>query len=154
MGTPRGWMIAAGLSLGIMLGLGIFAFSYAEGTSYLSDDPRACINCHVMREPYDAWLKSSHHAHATCNDCHVPHTSVFAKYLVKTEHGYRHSKGFTFQDFHEPIRTTPGSRAVIRDNCVRCHEHLVADIDRPAGAGHGGADCLHCHAHVAHGASR
>jgi hypothetical protein len=26
--------------------------------SYLSTDPRACVNCHVMNPQYDAWLKS------------------------------------------------------------------------------------------------
>ena len=88
--------------LGALLGLGSYTFVYAEGTSYLSNDPRACVNCHVMREQYDAWQKTSHHAAATCNDCHVPQ-DLFGKYLAKAIHGYRHSKAYTFEDFHEPI---------------------------------------------------
>lgn len=143
--------------IGAFVGLSLYAFDYAEGTSYLSDDPRACVNCHVMRDQYDGWLKAGHHAHATCNDCHVPHTSIFAKYYVKAEHGYRHSKGFTFQDFHEPIRITAHSRDVVRENCVRCHAPMVSEITRPGALGdadHSGGDCLHCHAHVGHGAIR
>jgi cytochrome c nitrite reductase small subunit len=46
--------------LGIPFGLGIYTFSYAEGTSYLSNDSRSCLNCHVMQEQFDAWSHSSH----------------------------------------------------------------------------------------------
>jgi cytochrome c nitrite reductase small subunit len=31
-------------------GVGTFTFGYARGFSYLSADPRACVNCHVMNE--------------------------------------------------------------------------------------------------------
>ena len=34
--------------LGIPLGIGAFTFVYAKGFSYLSPDPRACVNCHIM----------------------------------------------------------------------------------------------------------
>jgi len=64
-----------------------------------------------MREQYDGWQKTTHHAVATCNDCHVPH-DLIGKYMAKVEHGYRHSKGFTFQDFHEPIRSTDKDRVI------------------------------------------
>lgn len=154
MGTMKPAAAVLACLIGAFAGLSIYAFDYAEGTSYLSDDPRACMNCHIMRDQFDAWQKAGHHAHATCNDCHVPHTSMIAKYLVKGEHGYRHSKGFTFQDFHEPIRITPSSAAVVRVNCVRCHEPLVSEIDTARGADHAGADCLHCHTHVGHGPAR
>lgn len=92
--------------LGILLGVSAHTLVYAEGFSYLSDDPKACVNCHVMREQYDGWQKASHHAHASCNDCHTPHDFI-RKYLTKVDHGWRHSKGFTLNNFHEPIRITP-----------------------------------------------
>lgn len=84
MSLPRAKSVAGlgvlGLLLaavvGVFLGLSASTFTYAEGTSYLSNDPRACVNCHIMREQYDAWQKSLHHANATCNDCHVPHDLV------------------------------------------------------------------------------
>jgi len=138
---------------------------YANATSYLSDDPKSCINCHIMNDQYDSWSSSSHHARATCNDCHVPHDSVLSKYLVKAENGYRHSKGFTFQDFHEPIQITRAGREVVIDNCVRCHEAVTHEIRMAAsssapgngpGAGgvSGGMNCIRCHANVAHGPMR
>ncbi len=42
--------------LGIPAGIGAFTFVYAKGFSYLSTDPRACVNCHIMNQHYDAWL--------------------------------------------------------------------------------------------------
>ena len=51
------------------------------------------------------------------------------KYAAKVEHGYRHSKGFTFQDFHEPIRITEADLSIVQDNCVRCHEALVDQMN-------------------------
>ena len=149
-----GLLVAA--AAGVFFGLSAHTFRYAEGLSYMSNDPRACVNCHVMRDEYDSWQKSPHHAAATCNDCHVPHDLV-GKYLAKAEHGYRHSKAFTLQDFHEPIQITPGDAAMVKVNCVRCHEGLVSEL-----VGHGGsasgkteyADCLHCHAGIGHGPRR
>jgi cytochrome c nitrite reductase small subunit len=138
---------------GAALGTGTYTIHYAEGLSYLSNVPRACVNCHVMRELYDGWQKASHHAMATCNDCHVPHQTL-AKYLVKAENGFWHSKGFTFQDFPEPIRLRPISYKLLNANCVDCHRDLVNDILGHGPAGEGATDCVRCHASVGHGPQR
>ncbi|MBS0196420.1 MAG: cytochrome c nitrite reductase small subunit [Planctomycetes bacterium] len=157
--SPRAAILGA--LFGTCTAAAVFTANYANATSYLSDDPKACVNCHIMNDQFNSWSSSSHHARATCNDCHVPHDSIVSKYLVKAEHGYRHSKGFTLQDFHEPIQITPSSRAVVIDNCVRCHQELTHQI-RLAAPGNapeakgisGGVDCIHCHASVAHGPTR
>jgi cytochrome c nitrite reductase small subunit len=94
------------LALGVCLGLGGYTFWYAQGASYLSNDPLACVNCHIMREQYDGWQKGPHHAVATCNDCHAPHDFI-PKMASKMRNGWNHSRAFTMQDFHEPIRITP-----------------------------------------------
>lgn len=135
---------------GALLGSGCYALYYGEGTSYLSSDPRACVNCHIMREHYDGWLKASHHAVATCNDCHLPHDSL-GKYLVKAENGFWHSKGFTLQDFHEPIRIRPGNARVLNRNCVECHQAMVSEIVRHGGDDEESGSCVRCHAQVGHG---
>lgn len=139
--------------IGVLLGAGGFTFRYAEGTSYLSNDPRACVNCHIMREQYDGWQKSAHHANATCNDCHVPHDFV-GKYIAKVDHGYRHSKAFTFQDFHEPIQITPHDLDIVETNCVRCHSGFVEPITSHAGMTGETVSCVKCHAGVGHGPRR
>jgi cytochrome c nitrite reductase small subunit len=139
--------------VGVPLGLGIYASFYAEATTYLTNDPNACANCHVMREPLADWQKAGHHAVATCNDCHVPQDLV-GKYLTKIEHGWRHSKGFTLQDFHEPITIHPSSLAVVQDNCVRCHDELNSSQVAHAAARGESPNCIHCHARVGHGPVR
>lgn len=142
--------------LGVLAGAGGFTFHYAEGASYLSNDPAACVNCHIMRDQFDGWRKSTHHAAATCNDCHVPQGFV-GKYATKAEHGFRHSWGFTFQDFHEPIRIKESSLKIVEQNCIRCHNSLVGELtisDAHSASSHSAveADCARCHAHIGHGA--
>lgn len=142
------WILA--VTTGLAAGVSAYTFRYAEGLSYLSTDPKACVNCHIMRPEYDAWQKSSHHAVAVCVDCHLPAEFV-PKYLAKAENGYRHSKEFTAQTFHEPIEIQARGREILQANCIRCHEALVAQMNagEPGGAAH--VPCVHCHASVGHG---
>ncbi len=143
-------LLAVASTLGLLAGLGTYTFTYAHGLSYFSNDPRACMNCHIMREQFDGWQKSPHHAVATCNDCHTPH-SFIPKYLSKAENGFWHSKGFTLQDFHEPIMIRPKNVAVLQANCVACHRQIVDGIDTHPGVPGKMLDFLHCHREVGHG---
>ncbi len=132
--------------LGVFIGAGLFTFIYADGYSYFLNDPKACINCHIMQDSYDRWLHGPHHHTAVCNDCHAPHDSLVAKYWSKAENGFWHSKGFTFNDFHEPIQIREVNVKVVLNNCVRCHAGIHQDIGRstekPA--------CLNCHREAGH----
>ncbi len=138
---------------GVVLGLGGFTFHYAQGTSYFSNDPKACMNCHIMREHFESWQRSSHHAHATCNDCHTPHDFV-GKYLAKAENGFWHSKGFTLMDFPEPIRIRPKNEKVLLRNCIECHHDLVDDLVHHGEFADGSNNCIRCHVSVGHGVPR
>ncbi len=140
------WVLLA-LLLGGVAGLGLYTFAYAEGTSYLSDDPTACKNCHIMNDVYDAWGRGPHHAVATCNDCHIPHTFP-DKYLVKALNGFNHSAAFTLQNFPEPIRITAFNRNVTLQDCVSCHGDMVSTINHTGQTEE--EDCLRCHATVGH----
>lgn len=137
------------LSIGVAAGIGGYTFRYAEGLSYLSTDPKACVNCHIMQPQYDAWQKASHHQSAVCVDCHLPE-SFFAKYLAKAENGWRHGERFTTQNFVEPIVVQAAGRAILQQNCLRCHGELVHAI-RGASARDEALSCLHCHANAGHG---
>jgi cytochrome c nitrite reductase small subunit len=101
---------------GLLVGVGVYTFNYAEGFSYFSTDPKACANCHIMNDEYDSWRKGPHHAAAVCVDCHLPH-DLIGKYIAKASNGYHHSKGFTFQDFHEPILIKPHNAQILQENC-------------------------------------
>ncbi len=141
------------LLAGVLLGLGSFTFWYAEGAAYFSNDPKACANCHIMNDYLDSWQKSSHHAFATCNDCHTPHDFI-GKWWSKARNGFWHSKGFTLQDFHEPIQITPSNAEALQANCVVCHQNLTHDIVTFGSAGEAGNNCVRCHASVGHGPTR
>jgi cytochrome c nitrite reductase small subunit len=41
--------ILLGALAGLFLGLGAYTFLYAKGYSYLTNNPAACANCHVMQ---------------------------------------------------------------------------------------------------------
>jgi cytochrome c nitrite reductase small subunit len=138
---------------GTLAGAGGYTFFYARGLSYLSDDPRACVNCHIMREQFDGWQKASHHAHATCNDCHVPR-GFAGKWITKAENGWHHSRGFTLQDFREPIRIKPGNAAVLNANCLHCHKDFTREITAHRVLKDEELYCVRCHDSVGHGPSR
>lgn len=138
------------VALGIMLGLGVYTFYYGEGLSYFSSDPKACTNCHIMQPQFDSWQKASHHTVAKCVDCHLPHTPV-KKLIAKAENGFWHSKGFTFQDFHEPIFIRESNMKILQNNCVDCHESFVHDILFEETVNPSEMNCIHCHRGVGHG---
>ena len=142
------WVHATAVYFGLALGLGLYTFVYAKGYSYLTDDPRACMNCHVMKEQYDGWVKAPHRAVASCNDCHTPH-SLVGKYAVKANTGFWHSYYFTTQGFKEPIEITALDKKIALNNCRRCHEPVVDAIDG-AHARDKRLDCLRCHEGVGH----
>jgi cytochrome c nitrite reductase small subunit len=138
-------------AVGAVAGFGAFTFRYGEGLSYFSTDPRACANCHIMNDQYWSWSQGPHHAAAKCVECHLPHDFV-SKYIAKADNGYRHSKGFTFLDFHEPIQIKPRNSAILQENCMRCHQDFVHEIVRGGGGRAGESQCVHCHRGAGHGA--
>ena len=148
MALRRSQTIAAiviGSLLGITIGVGTFTFVYARGASYLTNDPRACANCHIMNEQYDGWVKSSHRQAAVCNDCHAP-ADFFGKYWTKALNGYHHSTAFTTGRFHEPILITEHNLDVAERSCRRCHEGIVHAM----GGTPESLRCTRCHADVGH----
>ncbi len=150
-GTVRHrWYLAIAVVVGVALGVGGFTAHYAGALSYFSADPRACRNCHIMQRQYDQWQLASHHAVATCVDCHLPTTFV-AKYWAKAKNGWHHSKGFTLQDFDEPIHIKPANSEILQANCLRCHEAMVHELVGAARDDAGAIECVHCHATVGHG---
>jgi cytochrome c nitrite reductase small subunit len=149
--TTQRISVAAALLFGLAAGIGIFTFGYAKGASYLTNDPAACANCHIMSEHFAAWQKGSHKA-ATCNDCHTPHNLV-GKYMVKAQNGFWHSFYFTTGRFPDPLRITERNRRVTEDACRYCHQPIVEAIAPAlASSGHGDptVSCIRCHKYVGH----
>jgi cytochrome c nitrite reductase small subunit len=124
-------VLFAAVLIGVAAGLGGYTFVYAKGASYLTTDPAACANCHVMNEHYAAWQRSSHRVAATCADCHMPHDFA-GKYLAKASNGFWHSLAFTTGRFPDPLQIKPHNRDITENACRECHANIVAAID-PAG---------------------
>lgn len=136
------------LLLGGIVGLGVYTFAYANGFSYLSDNPAACANCHVMHTQFESWQRSGHQHVATCSDCHMPNNSFVTKYAAKSYNGFMHASAFTLGGYPEALKITDFNRDVTLLNCVRCHEGVVSSM---AQVGTGGqSDCLSCHRGVGH----
>ena len=170
MTRTQWWTVSAAAFFGVAAGLGLYTFGVARGHSYLTNDPAACANCHIMNEHYGAWMKASHRAVATCNDCHTPHNLV-GKYMVKARNGFWHSFYFTSGRYPDPLRITESNRVVTEQACRYCHTEITGAIDHgPATAvrtSDGGGDpsvslavragaeaepisCVRCHRHVGH----
>lgn len=149
----------AAILIGAAVGIGSFTFVYAKGASYLTDDPAACANCHVMEAQYAGWVKSSHRDVAGCNDCHTPHNYV-GKYVTKARNGFWHSFYFTTGTFPDPIRIRPPNRTITEGACRDCHTAIAESIHaeevprfdaastlRSEG---GTLACTRCHSDVGH----
>lgn len=156
---PKKWRPAATIVVAVIVGLGVFLFDFSNASSYLSDDPQACVNCHIMQPQYITWTHSSHREVAHCNDCHVPHDNLVNKYFFKAKDGLYHASVFTMRGEPEVIQARPPSIAVIQNNCVRCHQDQVTDFKMEAFVADHTANrtdrtCWECHREVPHGRVR
>ncbi len=153
---PKKWRVAVFISCGALIGLGAVAFHVGNATSYLSDDPKACMNCHVMAPQHATWERGSHARVAVCNDCHVPHDNPIRKYAFKALDGARHSFMFTFKMEPQVIRIHDAGMAVVQENCIRCHTHQTQNVKEKFVSldlrNHGGGKlCWECHRETPHG---
>lgn len=156
LSPPKQWRIPVVIAVGMLIGLGSLTMYVGNATSYLSDNPRACMNCHVMAPQYATWERSSHARVAVCNDCHVPQDNPVSKYLFKAMDGTRHSYMFTFRLEPQVIRIHDAGTAVVQQNCIRCHSHLSQNIKEKLVTldlqKHGGGKlCWECHRETPHG---
>lgn len=155
---PPAWRVPVLLALGVLLGLLALVAHLANMTSYLSDDPKTCINCHIMNPQYATWQRGSHGRVTVCNDCHVPHDNLLAKYYFKGKDGSRHAFMYTFRLEPQVIRMHEDGAAVVQQNCIRCHASLFTGITKTE-APHAPSLRLHdterrcwsCHRETPHG---
>ncbi len=153
---PGRWQVPVIIMLGILVGIGVLIFRASNAHSYLSDDPKTCINCHVMYTQYASWTHSSHREVASCNDCHVPHDNVFRKYFFKASDGLRHATIFTARAEPQVIQIKQAGANVVQENCIRCHYELISMVravqvtadNHKEGEG---ARCWDCHRETPHG---
>ena len=150
------WLPYAIVIFGCIVGLSLFIAQEAEVLSYMGDDPKTCVNCHVMTSEYNSWMHSSHREATTCNSCHVPHNNVVSKYYFKAKDGLYHASVFTLRDEPQVIEMKEASQEVVQENCIRCHMQQVTDVKLSSWLdAHDGnrtsRKCWECHREVPHG---
>lgn len=142
---------------GFILGGGIYFLYLLRAHTYLGDDPKACINCHIMTPYYATWMHSSHGRDATCNDCHVPNDNVVGKYAFKGMDGMKHVFAFLTHSEHQVPEAQEASSQVIMNNCIRCHTNLNSELVKTGKVDYmmtqvgEGKACWDCHRSVPHG---
>lgn len=129
-------------------GMGSVAFVEGQGLSYFSNNPRSCVNCHIMQDQYQSWVSSSHHDFTTCNSCHAPENPALAL-LYKAENGFNHSLKFTTGVHSDPIQIRPHNKRVALKACMNCHAQI---FEKPAHLelNDSSNSCLDCHDNVGH----
>ena len=145
----------------------LFMFAYmvnlSQMPSYLSKDPKACINCHVMNTQYATWQHSSHGvAGVTCIECHLPTDNFFEKYYAKTVDGWNHSVAFTMDTYDHAMKISDYGAERVQKNCLSCHSSMASQISINADKYHNfdtpyvenGRKCWDCHKTVPHGKVR
>ena len=153
---PSNWIFYVNLLFAFFVGIFVYGLYVSNAVSYLSDDPKTCVNCHVMRSEFASWQHSSHREVAVCNDCHVPHNNVFNKYFFKAKDGLRHASMFTLRMEPQVIRMHEAGQEVVQANCQGCHQNVNRDVgllnvsleDKQHGEG---KLCWDCHREVPHG---
>ena len=124
---PERWKLPVLITDGILVGILTFLFHISRASSYLTDKPEACMNCHIMAPQYATWSHSPHREETDCNSCHVPHNNFLNKYYFKAKDGLRHATIFTLRAEPQVIFIKEAGQKVVQKNCIRCHEYLMTD---------------------------
>ena len=153
---PDQWKLPVTIVLAIFIGFSTYSVYLSKASSYLSDNPQTCINCHVMVPQFATWNHSSHREQASCNDCHVPHNNVFSHYYFKAKDGLRHATIFTLRAEPQVIHIKEEGIGVVQQNCLRCHEQLLTGAEQQINnkAFHSEREerlCWECHRETPHG---
>ena len=131
------------------LALGVFVF-VSDAFAYAGSDAETCANCHVMDAAYENWYHGPHEKWTECVDCHLPHDNVVSYYIEKGRTGMHDVYVFSTGQTPETIRAKPETKAIIMDNCIRCHKSTVEAV--VMGPQSNDRYCWECHRNVAHGA--
>jgi len=125
---PKEWQIPVIILMAVLTGLFLYISYISNAVSYLSDNPKTCVNCHIMAPQYTTWSHSSHKDVTHCNDCHVPHNNIFNKYFFKAKDGVRHAYIFTLRNEPQVIFIKDEGKNAVQQNCIRCHEYNMNKI--------------------------
>lgn len=132
-----------------VLALGTFAY-VSNAFAYLGTNAETCASCHVMDAAYENWYHAPHEKVTECVDCHLPHDNPLSYWVEKSRTGLHDVYFFSTGQTPEVIRAKPETKAIIQQNCIRCHQNTVETV--MMGQQPFDRACWDCHRDVAHGA--
>ena len=133
-------LLLAGL---VVAGVGLFLALGPPNLLAKSEAPEFCASCHVMEAQYEAWFHQGAHRRKACVECHLPNENRAGHYVWKAIDGMKDAVAFHSGRVPDTIRISEHGKAVVRTNCVRCHETAVEMIDN-------GRPCTDCHRRITH----
>lgn len=150
------------VAVAVAVGLFVYLVNISRAFSYLSDDSKACVNCHIMNTYYATWERSSHANSTSCVSCHLPTNSFVDKYKAKAKDGWNHSVAFTLDTYGHTLNITEDGAQRVQANCVSCHASLTSTLAKNYDLNHDfanpkadtGRKCWDCHKSVPHGEVR
>jgi cytochrome c nitrite reductase small subunit len=96
-----------------------------------------------MEAQFEAWSHAGAHRRNLCVDCHLPNQNTGIHYVWKAIDGMKDVALFYSGQVPERITITEHGRKVLQQNCIRCHEQTVMNIDQQR-------NCWECHRRVMH----
>ncbi|GHV03672.1 cytochrome c nitrite reductase small subunit [Campylobacterota bacterium] len=161
MGQRKLLVVSALGAFIVAIGVFCYTLSVSKAFSYLSDDPKACINCHVMNTQYATWEHGAHGKTAACVSCHLPDKGI-EKYIAKARDGFNHAYAFTFNTYDQAITISEDGASRVQANCVACHAEpaktVLANASRNHTNGFSNSQevgyCWSCHRETPHGTVR
>lgn len=140
---PRKYKKILAISLPIFIALIVvlaYVYEYTSTTYYCG------TTCHIMKPAYETAFHNVHREvnNVNCKDCHIPHDNLAHQVVFK---GYSGAKDIYKNAFDPPdvIHTTKWSQNVIQENCIRCHQSIVARVQITDGK-----RCFECHRGIPH----
>ncbi|MCE5333075.1 MAG: cytochrome c nitrite reductase small subunit [Desulfobacteraceae bacterium] len=127
----------AGIAVGGFVSFGPPGLYAKSGT------PEFCASCHVMEAQYENWFHNGGHRRQKCIDCHLPNDNKIRHLTWKGYEGMWDAYVFYSGKVPETIRITGKGAAIVKENCLRCHEQTVMNINTDR-------DCWQCHRRLSH----
>jgi len=133
--------------IGVLAGIILFAGG-SKGLE-ATDSAEFCSTCHIMDDAHDSFMESNH-ATLSCNDCHVPHDNIVSKLVYKGKSGLGHIyyNSLATDKIPDVLHATQSTQEVTNDNCLRCHEPILDNVDHQDVKD---GSCISCHRDVPHG---
>jgi cytochrome c nitrite reductase small subunit len=114
-----------------------------------ADSPAFCGSCHSMDQAQVTW-QTSNHKQLSCTECHLPHQNLVIKLITKGQTGMHDTYHEVLRDYPATIKLSPQGKAIVEDNCLRCHQSTVENTAMASG----GQDCTKCHRGLVHGTNK